>query len=248
MKQTARLEVGCAAPVRIHPVLPVLVLGAACAGPRYTTLPEVAPLAHDFATLDRHFVSVKVEGREAPVVLSWVEAGEGPPLLLVHGLMTSAYSFRYVISTLAKSYRVLAIDLPGAGRSAAPVDLSQSPQSQVAVLEAFARTLKLEKLYVVGNSLGGYVSLWWALAHPERFDRLVVMHSPGFPELRLYALHAFRRPTCRRRSSRGCRRTTSNSRSTEGTTATRWCAAARRRGNTRGGRRTRRAASCSAAT
>jgi pimeloyl-ACP methyl ester carboxylesterase len=131
-----------------------------------------------------------VEGRAEPIMLSWVEAGDGPPLLLIHGLMTSAYSWRYVITRLAKNYRVIALDLPGAGRSGAPSNLSQSPQSQARVLDAFVSELGLKKTYVVGNSLGGYIALWWSLAHPERFERLLIMHSPGFPELRLYAMHA----------------------------------------------------------
>ena len=157
---------------------------------RYTGLPETPPVPHDFLTLPRHQRSVQVEGRADPITLSWVEAGEGPPLLLVHGLMTSAYSWRYVASALAKTYRVIALDLPGAGKSGSPADLSQSPGSLARVLDGFVQALGLQRVYVVGNSMGGYVSLWWSLAHPERFDRLLIMHSPGFPEPRLYALHA----------------------------------------------------------
>ncbi len=155
---------------------------------RYTDLPELPPVAHDFLTLPRHAREVTVDGHT--MTLSWVEAGSGPPLLLVHGLMTSAYSWRYVASTLAKSYRVIALDLPGAGKSSAPSDLSQSPGSLAAVLDAFVQALDLKKVYVVGNSMGGYVALWWSLKYPERFDKLLIMHSPGFPEPRLYLLHA----------------------------------------------------------
>lgn len=157
---------------------------------RYTELPETPPVPHDFLTLPRHRRAVAVEGRPDPIPLSWVEAGDGPPLLLVHGLMTSAYSWRYVASDLAHRYRVIALDLPGAGHSGAPADLSQSPASLARVLDGFVQALGLTKVYVVGNSMGGYVSLWWSLAHPERFDRLLIMHAPGFPEARLYALHA----------------------------------------------------------
>lgn len=163
---------------------------SACVTRRYTELPELPPVPHDFNSLPRHSRGVTIEGRHQPVVLSWVEAGDGPPLLLIHGLMTSAYSWRYVASRLAKKYRVIALDLPGAGKSAAPLDLSQSPLSLAALLDGFVNALGLKKTYVVGNSMGGYVALWWSLTHPDRFERLLIMHSPGFPELRLYALHA----------------------------------------------------------
>jgi pimeloyl-ACP methyl ester carboxylesterase len=177
--------------VRLFLLVSVLaVLTSACVTRRYTDLPELPPVPHDFNSLTRHFRAVTVEGHAEPILLSWVEAGEGPPLLLVHGLMTSAYSWRYVASSLARHYRVIAIDLPGAGRSGAPSGLSQSPQRLAAVLDAFVQALGLKKTYVVGNSMGGYVALWWSLAHPERFERLLIMHSPGFPEPRLYALHA----------------------------------------------------------
>lgn len=156
---------------------------------KFTDLPELPPVAHDFFSLQREDATVPVEGR-APVKLSYVRAGSGPPLLLVHGLLTSAYSWRYVISPLARHYTVVAVDLPGAGRSDAPADLSASPQVLGELLDGFVKQLGWEKVYVVGNSMGGYVTLWWALAHPERFERLFIIHSPGFPELRLYAMHA----------------------------------------------------------
>jgi len=155
---------------------------------RFTELPELPPRSHDFSTLERRSVAVPLPGR-APITLSYVTKGQGPLLLLVHGLLTSAYSWRYVISPLARDYTVVAVDLPGAGRSDAPADYSASPQSLAELLDGFVKALGHERAYVVGNSMGGYVTLWWALKHPERFDRLFIIHSPGFPELRLYALH-----------------------------------------------------------
>ena len=160
-----------------------------CASKKYTELPDVPPKPHDFFALERAYATVPMEGR-APVKLSYVKAGSGPPLLLVHGLLTSAYSWRYVISPLAEKYTVVAVDLPGAGKSDGPADLEESPQVLGELLDGFVRQLGFEKVYVVGNSMGGYVTLWWAIAHPERFERLFIIHSPGFPETRLYAMHA----------------------------------------------------------
>lgn len=168
----------------------LLCVFAGCAGPRYASIPERPSRPHDFETLTRHWEPVSLPGREKPVVLSWVEKGSGPPLLLVHGLMTSAYSWRYVITALSKQYRVIAVDLPGAGESDAPPELSQDPKAQAELLEAFLAKLGIARAYVVGNSLGGYLTLWWWLSYPERFERLMVIHSPGFPEPRLYAMRA----------------------------------------------------------
>ncbi|MBL8949865.1 MAG: alpha/beta hydrolase [Myxococcaceae bacterium] len=157
---------------------------------RFTELPELPPRTHDFKALERRFVTVPVAGRSKPVTLSYVQKGSGPLLLLVHGLLTSAYSWRYVISPLAASHTVVAVDLPGAGQSEAAADVTASPQSLAALLDGFVKALGHERAYVVGNSMGGYLTLWWALLHPERFERLFIIHAPGFPELRLYALRA----------------------------------------------------------
>jgi pimeloyl-ACP methyl ester carboxylesterase len=156
----------------------------------YRSLPEQPSRPHDFQTLPRKSIAVHLPGRAAPFTLSYVETGSGPPMLLIHGLMTSAYSYRYVASALARQHRVIVLDLPGAGQSDAPRDLSQRPQDLAGVIAAFIEAMHLSRPYVVGNSLGGYVSLWLALLHPERVGRLLVMHSPGIPEVRLHLLHA----------------------------------------------------------
>jgi pimeloyl-ACP methyl ester carboxylesterase len=172
-------------------LLLTLVFASGCAVRQpISALPELPKKPHDFSQQVRHFEPIRVAGEPEPVTVSWVEAGEGPPLVLVHGLMTSAYSWRYVISPLAKHYRVIAVDLPGAGHSGAPQRMSQSPQAQGELLLGFFKALGLQRPYLVGNSLGGYVALWFALEHPEAIDRLMIIHAPGFPEPRLYLLHA----------------------------------------------------------
>ncbi len=154
------------------------------------SLPELPPRPHDFQSLPRRQVDVQLPGRATPVQLSYVETGLGPPLLLVHGLMTSAYSFRYIASALGAHYRVLALDLPGAGQSEAPEGLSQRPEELAQLLAAFIEALQLGRPYIAGNSMGGYISLWAALLFPARVGRLMIMHAPGIPEPRLHLLHA----------------------------------------------------------
>lgn len=146
-------------------------------------LPDLPPRPHGFDRMEQLEVPV------APGLRVHVRAcGAGPPLLLVHGMMTSAYSFRYVAEALGARYRVYVPDLPGAGRTIAPADTDMSPPALAHVLAGLIDGLGLDRPYVVGNSLGGYLSIWLALRHPERLGRLLVMHSPGFPEARLRIL------------------------------------------------------------
>jgi len=125
-----------------------------------------------------HFGRLKIHVREL---------GEGEPLLLIHGLMTTSYSWRYVLSPLASRHRVIAIDLPGAGRSDVP-DVSYGPEPLADFIIELMETLDIVGAPVVGNSMGGYLSMWAALRHPSAMRALVNIHSPGLPEARLWAL------------------------------------------------------------
>jgi pimeloyl-ACP methyl ester carboxylesterase len=118
------------------------------------------------------------------------ELGEGPPLLLVHGLMTTGYSFRYVTAPLAEAgYRVILPDLPGCGRSDKP-DVSYAADEVATFVGELVDALGVAGCPALGNSLGGYLCLRLALRRPTIFSRLVDLHSPARAEPRMFALHA----------------------------------------------------------
>lgn len=124
--------------------------------------------------------------------------GAGPPLLLVHGLMTSSYSWRYALPALGERFTCYAPDLPGAGRTDPPQGLLRAPDL-ADWLHALAEALGIAGAPVIGNSMGGYVCLWWARRHPGAIARLVDLHSPGVPMARLWALNtALRLPGAER--------------------------------------------------
>lgn len=152
----------------------------------FEDLPRRPRLAHGFEkTLARDVVLDSERfGRHRVHVR---ELGEGPPLLLVHGLMTSSYSFRYVFEPLAKQYRVIAPDLVGTGRSDKP-DRPYTPEALAHWLSELLQALDLQGAPAIGNSLGGYLCLELLLRDPNAFSRLVCVHPPGWPEPRLWAL------------------------------------------------------------
>ena len=113
--------------------------------------------------------------------------GKGPPLLLVHGLMTSSYSFRYVFEPLGTHFETIAFDLPGAGNTDKP-DVSYGPNEVAAFLGEAMRELGIYGCPVVGNSMGGYLSMWLALEEPAAMSKLVNLHSPGLVTPRMVAL------------------------------------------------------------
>lgn len=109
------------------------------------------------------------------------EAGDGPPVLLLHGGGPGASgvsNYRRNIEALAKEYRVIVPDLPGYGRSTKGVD-GRDPFGYLADnMRGLMDVLDLDKAALVGNSYGGACALRLALDTPERVDRMVLM-GPG---------------------------------------------------------------------
>jgi pimeloyl-ACP methyl ester carboxylesterase len=100
--------------------------------------------------------------------------GVGPPLVLIHGLGDEADTWRHVFLPLAERRRVIALDLPGFGRSDRPrhaYTLAFFAQTIVALL----KTLAIERAVLVGSSMGAAVALRLALARPGLVDRLALL-------------------------------------------------------------------------
>jgi pimeloyl-ACP methyl ester carboxylesterase len=112
------------------------------------------------------------------------QAGEGEPVVLLHGFGASTYCWRNVLPALARSYRVLAPDLHGFGATERPRDLaSYTRRGQAALVLALLDRLGIERAHFVGHSYGGALSLWLADRHPERLRSLVLVDSaaPTYP-------------------------------------------------------------------
>src|SRR5207247_1542225 len=117
--------------------------------------------------------------------------GSGPPLILVHGLMTTSYSWRYVIGGLAEHYRILAPDLIGSGATVGPADMAYSVANVARFIVGYVRTLGSDPPYLVGNSLGGLYCLKALLDSPDLARRFVLVHAPGYPQTRIRRGHRF---------------------------------------------------------
>src|SRR5262245_48131303 len=103
----------------------------------------------------------------------YVRAGSGPPLLLVHGILSSIYTWRDLLPLLAREHDVVALDLPGFGASDLPADLSGT--SYPRVLLGLMDQLGLPRVSIVGHSLGGAVACLLAAERPERVERLALI-------------------------------------------------------------------------
>ena len=114
------------------------------------------------------------------VNVRYVQAGQGPVVLMLHGLGASMVTWSRNIEPLAEAgFTVLALDLPGHGDSDKPDHLSYDPVSGAQLLYDFARALDVERLSLVGSSAGGLMVGLLTLDHPEIVDRLVLVGSGG---------------------------------------------------------------------
>jgi pimeloyl-ACP methyl ester carboxylesterase len=155
----------------------------------FRELPALPRVPHAYARTQARDLSVTTEALGSTSAHVRVH-GSGPPLLLVHGLMTSSYSWRYVFEPLGKHFTVYAPDLPGSGHSVASNGPPYSPLVLADWLSALQRALGIRGCAVIGNSMGGYIAMRLALRDPESMSRLINVHSPGVPEWRLHALGA----------------------------------------------------------
>jgi pimeloyl-ACP methyl ester carboxylesterase len=155
----------------------------------FADLPEIPARPHEYASTKAREITM----RSRPfgdVKIHFREHGSGPPLLLVHGLMTTSYSWRYVFGPLGRRFRVIAPDMPGAGRSGKPNAVSYGPEALAEWIGEFQREVGIRGCVTVGNSLGGYLCMRLALNDAGAFARLVNIHSPAMPHARYHALHA----------------------------------------------------------
>src|SRR3954451_3773974 len=114
---------------------------------------------------------------------AFVLAGDGPPLLLLHGIGNSAQTWAGVIEKLSAAHTVLAPDLLGHGSSDKPRG-DYSIAGYANGMRDLLSVLDIEQVTVVGHSLGGGIALQFAYQFPERCARLVLVGSGGLgPEL-----------------------------------------------------------------
>ena len=113
-----------------------------------------------------------------------VRAGHGEPVILLHGLGASSYSWRFAVPELARRYEVFAPDLPGFGRTEKPWDFDYSIAGLHRWVLAFMDQMGLEKARFVGNSMGGVISLWTAMDAGHRIERMALLATPAYPENR----------------------------------------------------------------
>jgi pimeloyl-ACP methyl ester carboxylesterase len=105
------------------------------------------------------------------VELHYIVEGEGEPVVLIHGLYSSArinWQMPSIVSLLSKKYRVIALDMPGHGESDKPVDEGVYGLELVEDIVRLLDHLRIQKAHIVGYSMGGMIAVKFMARHQER--------------------------------------------------------------------------------
>lgn len=113
--------------------------------------------------------------------LHYIDEGNGPPVVMVHGTPSWSFLYRHLIRDLAGEYRCIAPDHLGFGLSEKPTAFPYTPRAHAKNLETFISALGLKDIVLVVHDFGGPIGLPYALEHPEKVRALVVLNTWLWP-------------------------------------------------------------------
>ena len=108
------------------------------------------------------------------------DEGEGPVLILLHGLFSSLHTWDQWVNRLQDRYRIIRIDVPNFGLTGPFPNRNVDDLTYMQFLEDFATAMKLEQFHLAGNSLGGYFAYQYASRYPQRVEKLVMLNAAGY--------------------------------------------------------------------
>jgi pimeloyl-ACP methyl ester carboxylesterase len=115
--------------------------------------------------------------------IHYKDEGKGPVLILIHGVCASLHTWDGWAERLKGHYRVIRLDVPGFGLTGPAPDPSfYNIEGGIDLFEKIVAEMKLGKFSVAGNSLGGYIAWKYALKHPDKVEKLILVDSVGFPQ------------------------------------------------------------------
>lgn len=131
-----------------------------------------------FSDLDYPY-SVEYQQLEDGQKVAYMDKGEGEPIILIHGLGSYIPAWKQTIPALMENYRVIALDLPGFGKSSKEGNRYSIPFFAKIVAE-LQDSLGVEKATWAGHSMGSQIALRAAIDYPDKISRLVLLAPAGF--------------------------------------------------------------------
>ena len=135
-----------------------------------------SPIPAQFDAIERIPIhTVLVHGQQ----IAYLDVGTGPPVILIHGFGGSMWQWEHQQHALSQHFRILTLDLPGAGLSDKP-EIDYRPDQMLDFFVGFMDVVKIPQATLVGNSMGAGLAIGMALTHPAYVFRLVLID--GLPQ------------------------------------------------------------------
>ena len=117
-------------------------------------------------------------------LLHYRDEGTGYPVLCLHGAFSSLHTFNSWAKRLTPHFRIIRFDMPGFGLTGAIPENDYTIGQYLHYIDEFLTIMHIDKCHVVGSSLGGWMAWEYALARPERVDKLMLIDSAGFLDIK----------------------------------------------------------------
>jgi len=172
----------------------LLFLGCSSLGMRNIPLEQLQPKYFNdnsrFLIIDDVSIHIRDEGKK-----------DAPVLLLIHGVCSSLHTWDGWVAILKDHFRIIRFDIPGFGLSGSIPSKNYTPEYCVELLNKSIEQLGIKKLSIAGNSLGGFIAWKFAIAHPDKVEKLILIDSVGYPQempwLLKFSTNVFVRPFAR---------------------------------------------------
>mgnify|MGYP003672530819 CR=1 FL=1 len=125
-----------------------------------------------------HSKFIQIDGNR----IHYRDEGQGEVIVLLHGTASSLHTWDEWAKHLSKEFRVIRMDLPGFALTGPDHKNRYEVEDDVVFLNTFISRLKLEKVNLVGSSLGGRIAWEYSLLHPNKVTTLTLMNSLGYPQ------------------------------------------------------------------
>lgn len=157
-------------------VIASLVLMTGCASMGIGSRP-LSELTRNYTDETSKFMAVD------DIVFHYRDEGQGPVLVLLHGVASSLHTWDDWVKELKGRYRIIRVDLPAHGLTGPDPKLERYEIGyMVDKLDKFLNKLGIRKAYLAGNSLGGYISWNYTLHRPDLVEKLILLDAAGYPQ------------------------------------------------------------------
>ena len=165
----------------------IALLAAMGLGRQYMGFVDLAPEVVNSRYANEESQFIQLDGLQQGINLHYRDEGlstvdnpDAPVLFLLHGIMASLHTWDGWVEELKDDFRIIRIDIPGFGLTGPYADGIYNIERSVDMLDQLSNKLGIESFFLAGNSMGGYISWNFAVSHPEKVDRLILLDSAGY--------------------------------------------------------------------